>query len=93
MLEAFAQGTAVITTSVGVRGLAAISGRHLLVADTATDFARAILRALDAPLLRQGIGEAARQVTGIFDSPQELNRVLTEVATTGKAQGHTRDYS
>jgi glycosyltransferase involved in cell wall biosynthesis len=43
ILEAFAAGTPVVSTSVGVEGISAINGEHLLVADDPADFARAIV--------------------------------------------------
>ncbi|MHB1389998.1 MAG: glycosyltransferase family 4 protein [Thermoleophilia bacterium] len=44
LLEAFAAGMPVVSTSKGAEGLRVKDGRHLLLADTAADFAAAILR-------------------------------------------------
>ncbi|MHB0866614.1 MAG: glycosyltransferase family 4 protein [Thermoleophilia bacterium] len=43
VLEAFAAGTPVVSTSKGAEGLQVIDGQHLLLADTAADFAAAVL--------------------------------------------------
>jgi glycosyltransferase involved in cell wall biosynthesis len=44
ILEAFAHGRPVVSTRIGAEGLAVIDGRHLLIADTADDFAAAAVR-------------------------------------------------
>jgi polysaccharide biosynthesis protein PslH len=44
ILEAFAHGVPVVSTSIGAAGLAAVDGRHLLIADGPEDFAAAALR-------------------------------------------------
>jgi glycosyltransferase involved in cell wall biosynthesis len=44
ILEAFAHGVPVVSTSVGADGLEAVDGRHLLIADSPEDFAAAALR-------------------------------------------------
>ncbi len=59
ILEAFARGTPVVSTTVGVEGIQARAGEHLLVADDAESFARAVLqiladRSLAARLTRAG---------------------------------------
>jgi glycosyltransferase involved in cell wall biosynthesis len=43
ILEAFAHARAVVATTVGCEGIPAASGRHLVVADTPADFARALI--------------------------------------------------
>jgi hypothetical protein len=60
VLEALALGRPVVTTSVGAEGLGATSGRHLLVADDAADFAAAIRRVLDDPRLAAELGAGGR---------------------------------
>lgn len=54
VLEALALGTPVVTTSIGVEGIEAIPDQHLLVADTADDFAVGVGRVIeDASLAEQ----------------------------------------
>jgi glycosyltransferase involved in cell wall biosynthesis len=43
VLEAFAAGTPVVSTSLGAEGLDVVAGRHLLVADGAPAFAAAVV--------------------------------------------------
>jgi glycosyltransferase involved in cell wall biosynthesis len=59
--EAMSAGLAVVTTSVGAQGLAAEHGRHLLVGDTAKDFASQIVQLLRQPERAEEIGASAQQ--------------------------------
>src|SRR3954451_22027763 len=52
ILEAFAHGLPVVSTTVGAEGLDVQDGRHVLVADRAEDLAQVCLRLLDDPELR-----------------------------------------
>lgn len=60
ILEAMAFGRPVVSTTLGAEGLAVNHGEHLLLADTAEDFARACVRLLQDPALRSGIRSSAR---------------------------------
>ena len=51
ILEAFAHGVPVVSTSIGAAGLEAVDGRHLLIADGPEDFAAAALRLRRDPAL------------------------------------------
>ncbi|MGH9594667.1 MAG: glycosyltransferase [Bryobacteraceae bacterium] len=58
ILEAWAAGRAVVSTTIGAEGLGARDGEHLLIADDPRAFADAIARLLaDAPLRRR-LGDA-----------------------------------
>jgi polysaccharide biosynthesis protein PslH len=61
ILEAWAAGRAVISTSLGAEGLGANSGEHLIVADDAAHFAAAINTLLCDPGLRARLGANGRQ--------------------------------
>ena len=59
ILEALARGIPIVTTTTGVEGIDAVDGKHLLVADTPSEFAAAIVRLLKdstlrAPLIQNG---------------------------------------
>ncbi len=58
VLEGMAMAKPVVTTSKGLEGIAALAGKHLLVADTAAEFADAVIQAPHAA----GIGAAARKL-------------------------------
>lgn len=60
IIEAFAMGKAVVTTTIGVEGIGASAGEHYLMADGAADFAAQVVRLLDSPLERRRLGAAAR---------------------------------
>jgi glycosyltransferase involved in cell wall biosynthesis len=52
ILEAMALGVPVVTTSKGAEGLCVVSGKHLLIADSADDFASATIQLLNDENLR-----------------------------------------
>jgi polysaccharide biosynthesis protein PslH len=52
ILEAWAAGKAVISTSVGCEGLKAVADENILIHDDAEDFAEAVVRVLRDPELR-----------------------------------------
>lgn len=60
IFEALSMGKAVVSTSVGAEGLALESGRHFLAADTAHDFAQAVIRLLRDPARRRALGDTGR---------------------------------
>jgi glycosyltransferase involved in cell wall biosynthesis len=61
ILEAWAHGVPVVSTTVGAAGLPASSGENLLVADSASELAEACIRVLTDPNLRMRLAEAGRQ--------------------------------
>jgi glycosyltransferase involved in cell wall biosynthesis len=60
ILEAWAAGRAVVSTSMGAEGLPAGDGEHILIADGVQDFAEAVSRLLESSELRGRIGAAGR---------------------------------
>jgi len=60
ILDAFAMGKPVVTTTIGCEGIHATPGDHLLVADTPQDFAAQTLLALRDESLRRRLGTRAR---------------------------------
>lgn len=58
--EAMAMARPVVATAVGIEGLDITPGEHFLQADTAEDFAAAILRLLDSSAERARLAHAAR---------------------------------
>lgn len=86
ILEAFARGLPVVTTTVGLEGIDAISGRDVLVADGASEFADAVLRLLDDPGLREQIGRRGR---ALVEREYDWNVVL---ARMGKIYNGLSDF-
>jgi polysaccharide biosynthesis protein PslH len=62
VLEAMACGKAVVATSVGAEGIAGAGEKALAVADTAEEFAAAVVALLDDAAARNALGESARQL-------------------------------
>jgi glycosyltransferase involved in cell wall biosynthesis len=60
ILNAWAMGKPVVTTSVGCEGLEAIDGENLLIRDDPAEFAEAVLSVLDDEGLRRRLGTAGR---------------------------------
>ena len=60
ILEAWAAGVPVISTSLGAQGLLGRAGEHLLIADTAQQFKDAVVKLLDNPMLAAQLGQAGR---------------------------------
>lgn len=62
IIEAWAAGTPVISTTIGAEGLTARNGENLLIADTPGDFARAITTVLNDNALAHRIASAGRDL-------------------------------
>jgi glycosyltransferase involved in cell wall biosynthesis len=62
VLEAWAAGRPVVSTSLGAEGLGAKHEQHLLIADSADEFAHSVVRLLNDPALRQRLGRCGREL-------------------------------
>ncbi|MCL6544779.1 MAG: glycosyltransferase family 4 protein [Bryobacteraceae bacterium] len=60
ILEAWAAGRAVVSTTIGAEGLEARQGEQVVLADDAEEFAGAVLRLLEAEEERRRLGQAGR---------------------------------
>ena len=74
ILEAFAYRRPVVTTSIGVEGIAASHGEHLLIADEPADFARQCARLMASPGLAARLAERAEALFQAEYSLDALNR-------------------
>jgi glycosyltransferase involved in cell wall biosynthesis len=61
ILDAWAMGKAIVSTSVGCEGLEAVDGVNILIRDTAEAFADAVMRVLTDADLRGRLGRAGRE--------------------------------
>jgi glycosyltransferase involved in cell wall biosynthesis len=73
--EAMALGRPVVSTGLGVEGLGVVPEQHYLRADTATDFAAAVLRLLGDAALR---GRLAGQARGLLEANFSWERVARQ---------------
>ncbi len=90
ILEAFARGIPVVSTSIGVEGIDARPGEHLLVADTPEEFAEAVVQVLREPARAARLARAARElVEGRYDWRAALHG-LDEVYRSGGAPTEAR---
>jgi GT2 family glycosyltransferase len=86
LLEAFASGIPVVSTSVGAEGLARTDGEFCALADDPEDFANKVLDILNCPQQARAMAERARtEVESNWDMPvltqkleQSYRQVLTE---------------
>ncbi|MCG6940119.1 MAG: TIGR03087 family PEP-CTERM/XrtA system glycosyltransferase [Thiohalocapsa sp.] len=79
VLEGMAMGRVVVTTPMGLEGIDAEPGRHLLVADEPADMAEQLVAALQGRHAR--VGTAARQLIGdAYDWRIATERFLAMVA-------------
>jgi glycosyltransferase involved in cell wall biosynthesis len=61
ILDAWAMGRALVSTSIGCEGLRAIDGENILVRDTPAGFADAVVEVLADPELRDRLGRNGRR--------------------------------
>jgi glycosyltransferase involved in cell wall biosynthesis len=62
ILEAASSGLPVISTSVGAEGLAIEAGRHFIKAESAAEFADAVINFADNPAEHNDLAQAARRL-------------------------------
>lgn len=60
ILEAFASGVPVVSTSIGAEGLSAVNGTDIMIADEPAEFADKVLSILNDKALAQRLSENAR---------------------------------
>ena len=80
VLEAFAHMRPVVTTTIGIEGIAAESDRHVLVADDAETLALACLRLMDDPALAERLASEAFALFSRGYSSESLARIVATFA-------------
>ncbi len=76
VLEAFASGRPVVSTWLGMEGIAAEDGVHFDLADEPERFAAAVVALLRDPERRRALGQRARDlVLRLYDAPVVLGRL------------------
>ena len=93
ILNAMSSGVPIVSTSLGCEGIVAEHGRHLLMADTAEDFAENTVRLLENPRLGDQLAQNARKlvestydyrlacqtIERLYVSPAEKERLGSEI--------------
>ena len=79
ILEAGACGVPVVSTTLGAEGLPVRDGVELLLADSAEDFARAIVRVLEDRALARRLGEGCRAMVRARYSIDTLEREAADI--------------
>jgi glycosyltransferase involved in cell wall biosynthesis len=89
ILSAWAMGKAVVSTSIGCEGLAAVDGSNVLIRDEPAAFAAAVAAVLDSPTLRDDLARHGRDtVERLYDWEavgQDLIETYLSVATPARA--------
>jgi GT2 family glycosyltransferase/glycosyltransferase involved in cell wall biosynthesis len=87
ILEAWSMALPVVATSIACSGLRYKSGKNLLLADTAQDFAENVVMLLRDPRLRARLGAAGRQTAenhyGWDAAAQQLESLYREMSEIG----------
>jgi len=79
VLEAMSMGKAVITTDIGVRGIAFKNREHLVVANTPSEFAKETMSLLTDQRTRTTLGSNARKLVEEHYSWEAVAKVLNEL--------------
>ncbi|NLF03255.1 MAG: glycosyltransferase [Anaerolineales bacterium] len=87
ILEAMSMGKAIVSTTIGAEGLNVEQGKHLLIADGAADFAKAVVSLLRDKPRREALGREGRRLVEAKYSwdlqAERLERMLLVLANTG----------
>ena len=76
IIEGMALGKIIISTTIGAEGINCTSGEHLLIADTAKDFANAICKCLDDSDFCDKIGKNAQNLIASEYSNDQISREM-----------------
>jgi glycosyltransferase involved in cell wall biosynthesis len=87
ILNSWAMGKPVVSTSIGCEGLDAADGDNILIRDDPKDFARAIAAVLDDGELRRRLGERGRVTAERLYSWDTIGRAMRETYLTVARNG------
>lgn len=91
ILNSWAMGIPVISTTKGCEGLAVRHGENLIVADTAESFASAVVQLLHAPKQRAALATAGRKlVEAEYGWPRIVERTEEAYHEAREAGGHRK---
>lgn len=78
LFDVFPLGKTIVTTSIGAEGLELHHNQNCLIADSPEEFARACIRGLREPCLRERLRSAARNLATEVYSQSNITRLLKE---------------
>lgn len=78
IMEALAAGLPVVSTTIGAEGLGLVDGKHLLIADSAAEFAAAVKRLLSDQEVRWRLSAQGRQLVLTDFSWERATNVFLE---------------
>ena len=86
ILAAWAMGRAVVSTSVGCEGLAAVDGRNILIRDAPAEFASAVWEVMADRALRERLGREGRSTVEEHYSWDAIGSAMLDryLAVTGR---------
>lgn len=82
ILNSWAMGKAVVSTSIGCEGLSAVDGENILIRDDPKDFAQAVLAVLEDESLRRRLGERGRLTAEELYSWDAIGRQMIDTYLT-----------
>jgi len=77
LLEAMAMGLPIVSTTVGAEGIPVVNGTHMLLADTAEEFAAAIQLIAGDPAFGYALGKNARELIADTYNMERTGRELS----------------
>jgi hypothetical protein len=92
ILQAWAMGKAVVSTSVGCHGLAVSDGVNILIRDDPDSFAQAVLAVLEDRGLRRRLGDEARKTVETQYSWERRGQELIELYRELEGASPLRDH-
>jgi glycosyltransferase involved in cell wall biosynthesis len=88
ILESFAYGRPVVSTTIGAEGLDTENARHLCIADSPDEFADGIDQLLNDPSLAAGYVREARQLVEQHHGWSMIGDIMTGVWTRAMTEGN-----
>jgi len=76
ILQAFALGLPVVSTTIGAEGIECTDGENIIIADSPSDFSKAVLNLINDSSLRKRIGKNARN---LFMEKYSSSRIAADV--------------
>ncbi len=82
LLDAMSYGVPAVSTSIGCEGIPVRDGVHILIRDTAADYAAAAVALAKDPILRRQLAGAGRNLVTEIYSPERVRMRRNEIYET-----------